>query len=128
MSENNERSIRILPFNGKQENWSIWEEKFLARAKRKGYKNILLAKEVAPKDSVMIDTSTSAGKEQMRQRDANELAFEELILSIEGKSKAGRVAFALSKAARPAIMWMEMQALHGRGSPRSMPQRTPSPS
>ena len=92
MSENNKRSIRILPFNGKQENWSIWEEKFLARAKRKGYKNILLAKEVAPKDSVAIDTSTSAGKEQMRKRDANELAFEELILSIEGKFRPDRVA------------------------------------
>ena len=100
MSENNKRSIRIIPFNGKQENWSMWEEKFLARAKRKGYKNILLAKEVAPKDSVAIDTSTSAGKEQMRKRDANELAFEELILSIEGKSKAGRVAFALVKGCK----------------------------
>ena len=60
----------------------MWEEKFLARAKRKGYKNVLLGKEVAPKDSVVIDNSTSAGKEAMRKRDANKLAFEELILSI----------------------------------------------
>ena len=32
----------------------MWEEKFLARAKRKGYKNVLLRKEAAPKDSVVI--------------------------------------------------------------------------
>ena len=100
MSENNEKTIRILPFNGKKENWSVWEEKFLARAKRKGYKNILLKKETAPKDNETIDLTTDAGKAKKKLQDANELGYEELILSIDGKTKAGKVAFALVKGCK----------------------------
>ena len=115
MSEN-EKTIRVLPFNGKKENWSVWEEKFLARAKRKGYKKVLLGKETAPKDSETIDERTDAGKEKKRLKDANELGFEELILSIDGKSKAGKVAFALVKGCKSvdypdgeaALAWMRL--------------------
>ena len=79
MSDEKERTIRILPFSGKKEHWVVWEEKFLVRAKRKGYKNILLGKETAPKDSVNSDTSP----EVQSLRDANELGFEEKYLTWE---------------------------------------------
>ena len=72
----------------------------MARAKRKGYKDILLGKKQAPKDSDIFDTSNDAGKELQRRRDANELGFEELILSIDGKTKAGKVAFSLVKGSK----------------------------
>ena len=68
MSENNKKTIRILPFNWKKKNWAMWEEKFLARAKREGYKNILLGKETAPKDSETTDLSPDTGKEKKKLR------------------------------------------------------------
>ena len=96
MSDEKERTIRILPFSGKKEHWAVWEEKFLARAKRKGYKDMLLGKDKAPKDSDNTDTSP----ELQALKEANELAFEELILSIDGKTKEGRVAFSLVKGCK----------------------------
>lgn len=42
-------SIKVIPFSGKAVDWPVWSEKFLARARRKGYKNILLGKEVVLK-------------------------------------------------------------------------------
>ena len=98
MSDEKERTIRILPFSGKKEHWAVWGEKFLARAKRKGYKGILLGKHKAPRDSDPYDTSP----ELQALRDANELGFEELILSIDGKTKEGRVAFSLVKGCKDA--------------------------
>ena len=109
MTEDREKTTRILPFSGKKEHWAVWEEKFLARAKRKGYKDILLGKKEAPKDSDTYDTSNDAGKELQRRRDANELGFEELILSIDGKTKVGKVASSLVKEAKTQTMLMAMQ-------------------
>ena len=38
------KSIRVLEFDGKESSWEGWSEKFKARAKRKGYKDMLLGK------------------------------------------------------------------------------------
>ena len=100
MTEDREKTIGILPFSGKKEHWAVWEETFLARAKRKCYKDILLGKKEAPKDSDTYDTSNDAGKELQRRRDANELGFEEQILIIGRKTKAGKVAFSLVKGSK----------------------------
>ena len=39
-------SIKVIPFTGKAIDWPVWSENFLAQARRKGYKKILLGKEV----------------------------------------------------------------------------------
>ena len=44
MSDMREETIRIIVFDGKSSSWPAWEEKFLARAKRRGYKDLLLRK------------------------------------------------------------------------------------
>jgi hypothetical protein len=36
--------IQVLPFSGKKDEWPIWSEKFLAKAKRSGFKDMLLVK------------------------------------------------------------------------------------
>ena len=53
-------SIKVIPFSGKAIDWPIWSEKFLARARRKGYKVILLGKEVVPDDDEDLTTITDA--------------------------------------------------------------------
>jgi hypothetical protein len=42
-------AIRVLNFTGKKEEWSSWSEKFLAKARRSGIKDILLSKLTIPK-------------------------------------------------------------------------------
>jgi hypothetical protein len=39
-----ETSIKVVLFSGKMADWTTWEENYLARAKRREYKDILLGK------------------------------------------------------------------------------------
>jgi hypothetical protein len=36
--------ILVLPFSGDKDEWPIWKEKFHAKAKRSGFKDMLLGK------------------------------------------------------------------------------------
>ena len=93
-----ERSIRVLPFSGKSSDWKIWSRKFLARSNRKGYKNLLLGKDIVPKESeytLAIGEANAAEKKITKLWLLNEHAFEEILLSIEGQTSSGKVAFNL---------------------------------
>jgi len=89
----------VISFNGKQLDWAIWKEKFLARARRRGYKDIILGKTAIPVDGATIDTMTPAGKEQARIKKLN-VAFKELILSIDTKEGTGELSSSLLKVVR----------------------------
>ena len=96
--EGGEWSIRVLPFSGKTSDWKIWSRNFLARANRKGYKDLLLGKEAIPKESeytLAAGEANDAEKKTVKNWNLNEHAFEEILLSIEGQTKAGKVAFNL---------------------------------
>lgn len=95
MSEEFDKAVRIEAFSGKQVDWQVWSEQFLARARRKGYKDILRGKMYVPSDNEFAeaDTTTSAGKMMKRVRDLNDMAYETLLLLIDGKSQSGKVAF-----------------------------------
>jgi len=93
MAEEAEKAIRIIAFNGKATNWPIWSGKFLARSQRKGYKGILQGTEKRP-------TETGAKLTKKQYDTLNELAYEDLILSIDGNTDAGRVAFGVINNAR----------------------------
>lgn len=95
-----DKAIRVITFSGKSSEWSVWETKFLAKANRAGYKKILLGKDVPPSDDEVLDESDDDGKAKMALRKANERAFEELLLSIDGNSKTGRTAFNLVKLSK----------------------------
>ena len=45
-----ETSIKIITCSGKKSDWPTWEERFLARAKKKCYKDILTGKKKGYKD------------------------------------------------------------------------------
>ena len=100
MMQVDEKPIRVISFSGKQQDWTMWEEKFLARANKKGYKKLLVGSEKAPKDGETWDARTTEGKEKKRLREANEEAYEDLILSIDGTHPSGRVAFNLVRLAK----------------------------
>ena len=87
------KAIRILEFSGRNSDWEGWSEKFLARAKRKGYKSLLIGKEKVPTES-----ESSGGDEKKKKLgELNEEAFEDIILSINHTTRSGKVAFSLVK-------------------------------
>ena len=59
-------SIKVIPFSGKAVDWPVWSEKFLARARRNGYKKIVLGKEEVPDDTThlnkIIDVDEKKGR------------------------------------------------------------------
>jgi len=97
MSENDDRVIRVIIFNGEQDEWNYWEEKFLARASKKGFKDVLTGIIQVPKDSKVLDLTTDEGKKKDEAKKHNILAFEELILSIDTSKDKGKIAFQIVK-------------------------------
>jgi hypothetical protein len=89
-----EKSIRVILFSGKTSDWISWEEKFLARAKRNGYKDILLGKIDIPEEGESLD------EERRKVKDLNEIGFSDLILSMDTSTSAGKVAFGLVRASK----------------------------
>ena len=53
-----EVSIRVIQFSGKSIDWAVWSEKFLARARRKKYRDILTVKFKVPDDKSAPDYSS----------------------------------------------------------------------
>ena len=94
----NEKTIKVIEFSGKKKDWDFWEEKFIARASRRGYKEVLTCKPTEiPKDSEVLDPTKAADKEKIKKKKLNSLAFEELFLSIDISESAGKVAFRIVK-------------------------------
>ena len=89
-SESNEKTIRILTFSGKKEDWMMWSDKFMAKAMMKGYNEILDGTMLVPEDKTTKPTSS---KEEARK--LNKLAFNKLILACTDK-----IAFGIVKNAK----------------------------
>jgi hypothetical protein len=93
-------TIRVIPFCGKVDEWPVWSEKFLAKAKRYGFKDLLQGKLSIPKFDESFDEDSDEGKKMLKNAEINEVAFTELILSIDAKSSEGKVAFNLVKGCK----------------------------
>ena len=98
MSSLEQKSIKVIEFTGKDKDWKIWSRKFLAQANRKGYKKLLSGATAIPTESeytAAAGGSTDAEKLTVKLWQLNELAFEEILLSINGQTKQGKIAFNL---------------------------------
>ena len=130
MSDEFEKAIRIEPFSGKQEDWQVWSEQFLARARRKGFKDILKGKVTVPTDDEMNASNLSADdvKKMKRIRELNDVAYEALLLLIDGKSQSGRVAFKIvsgskSEALPDGDATLAWSRLNKKYEPKTAPSR-----
>jgi len=72
-----EKSLNVITFSGKQEDWKYWEIKFLAQARRKGFKEILEGTIPIPKDDEKFDLTKPAEKEKLDICKNNKLAFKQ---------------------------------------------------
>ena len=102
MSDIKEENIRVITFDGKKASWPAWEEKFLARAKKRGYKDLLLKKvELRPtEEEIPLSISDSERESILKLRDLNETAYADLILAIDTSKPTGRVVFNLIKGTK----------------------------
>jgi hypothetical protein len=50
-----ETLIRVITFSGKKKDWIAWEEKFLAKSKLRGYKDVLIGKVTIPNSTDVLD-------------------------------------------------------------------------
>jgi hypothetical protein len=57
-------AFRVIPFCGKVEELPIRSERFLAKAKRCGFKDLLLGKLSIPKVDEEIDETSDIGKKE----------------------------------------------------------------
>ena len=80
MDEQEEKSIRVLTFSGKDEDWDMWSNNFLAMAQHKKYKDILTGKTKIPKED-----KTLTNDNKKKAREANEKANSDLILTCTDK-------------------------------------------
>jgi hypothetical protein len=55
-------AIRVIAFCDKVEEWPIWSERLLAKAKHCGFKDLLLGKLSIPKVDEEIDDTSDIGK------------------------------------------------------------------
>jgi hypothetical protein len=88
-------AIRVLSFSGSRVERPTWSEKFLAKAKRFGIKDVLLGKFDIPKSSEVFDEETDEGKRMLRIINLNEMAFTKLVLLIDVSSSSGKIAFGI---------------------------------
>jgi hypothetical protein len=93
-------AIRVLSFAGSKYEWPTWSEKFLAKGKRSGIKDVLLGKVLTPKSSEVFDENTDEGKRILKIIDLNEMAFTELVLSIDVSSSSSKIAFRIVKSCK----------------------------
>ena len=100
MPSTEEKSLRVIKFSGSAKDWEVWSEKFKAQGKRKVYTKLLLGRSEIPtlaKLTAAEKCKTDIEKRVTQHGNLNELGYEDLILSINGESAAGKVAFNLVK-------------------------------
>jgi hypothetical protein len=59
-------TIRVIPFCGKVDEWPVWSKKFLAKAKRYGFKDLLQGKLSIPKFDESFDEDSDKGKKMLK--------------------------------------------------------------
>ena len=88
-----EQSIRVLKFSGLKKDWQVWKQQYEARAAAKDMLEALETPwEQIPLDREVLDENVPAEKERIELRKKNKKVFNDLTLSMDGSTRAGRLA------------------------------------
>ena len=95
-----EKSIQVIEFSGKKDDWNIWSQKFLARSSKRGYKSLIDGTTKIPKqseyNSVKAVSQPNDNEKQIIERyELSLAAFKDLVFLINGETRGGKVAFEL---------------------------------
>ena len=121
MSEDNNKeiSLRYLPFRGKKDEWNMWSQKFLAKARKKGYKDILIGKTKIPKtsdDDYDVD-------EAKRLEELNEEAYYDLSTAMEDKVAFNKVVLAKTDDLPDGDAYLAWKMLNNKYKPKTAQSR-----
>jgi hypothetical protein len=81
-------SKSVLIYNGKEKELSSWEKKWLAKAKGKGYKEVILSTVLIAKHSDIMKKADSE-EEKLRIHELNQFAYSNSMLSMDIKKAGG---------------------------------------
>ncbi len=100
MSATEEKSIEVLEFSSQRDDWKYWSSNFLARGGKREYQHVLEDTTQIPTKSAFqaanaMSNTSNDEKKLIKTYKLALVAFEDLLLSVESKTKAGRVAFDL---------------------------------
>ena len=118
MSENL-KAIRIIQFDDKKSSFRRWSKKFLAVAKRRGYKKVLLGTEPVPSSMDVLDETDPAQKVLLVAREANEIAYNDLILACDGDIAFSIVETAVSADLPDGDAKLAWKNLHTKFMPQT---------
>ena len=99
MTKVEEKSIHVLEFTGRHEDWKVWSVKFLARGSKKGYKSVVIGDEILPKKANYL---TAKGK--IAQTRQNKRPFD-CTSSVWPPTKILFFRSLEREKARPRLMW-----------------------
>ena len=105
MSKVTEKSLRIIEFSGKKDHWKVWSVKWLAKANLKGYRKLIngpvpIPTEAQYQSAILSSNPTPIDTKRVELYEMSVEAYHHLVLSIDGESPAGRVAFELVHGSR----------------------------
>ena len=90
MTDLTEKTLRVIPFDGKAANWRMWSIKFSARAHGRGYLDVLKGTTTVPPHSQVL-TDSATDKVLKAARDANLLMYQDIICSCDDPVSFGIV-------------------------------------
>ena len=110
-NEDNEKTIKIIEFRGKSNEFKMWHKKFLARASLKGYKLALLGKINIPKHDEELSGNSDSVKKKIKARKANNMAYSDLRLCMIDEVSFGIVAESVTEElpdGSAAVAWKNL--------------------
>ena len=118
-----EKTVKIVPFTGKKEDWNKWSKKFLAQAKYKGFREALEGKQEVPAADTELDPDDDDDKKKIKARKANDMAYNVLILSVEDDVSFNAVDTAVTTELPDGSAALAWQRLKLRWQPTTMTTR-----
>ena len=115
---NKELSLRYLPFKGKKEDWEMWSAKFLSKARKKKYIEILTAK-----SAMTFEDEDNKTKEEKALEKLNDEAYDDLITSMEDKVAFNKVSQAKTKTLKNGCAHTAWKNLTNKYKPRTVQSR-----
>ena len=96
MTDEDNKSTRVTRFDGKEENYKFWEQKYVARAYIKHFHGALMGTVVVPIFGTDYDLQSKLPDDKMQARiDENLVAYSDLINAIDTTYNDGKTAFTL---------------------------------
>ena len=115
---NKEISLRYLPFKGKKEDWEMWSAKFLSKARKKKYLDILTG-EV----KVTFEDETNKTTEEKALEKLNKEAYDDLSAAMEDKEAFSKVNQAKTNVLKGGCAHTASKNLLAKYKPKTMQNR-----